>query len=85
MIKNLDKEYITFFSKKSAADVHRIICETHGKIVIAIRMCANWFKLFKNYDFDINDKNIQTLCRYERGRIAERWEKIMKNDRKYFD
>jgi len=41
MIKNLDKEYITFFSKKSAADVHRIICETHGKIVIAIRMCAN--------------------------------------------
>jgi len=30
-----------FLSKKSAADAHRIICETYSKNVIAIRTCTN--------------------------------------------
>jgi len=38
--------------KKSAA--HRIIILTYGKNVIVIRMCVNWFKRFKNSDFDNN-------------------------------
>jgi len=28
-----------FYPKKSAADAHRIICETYGENVIAIRTC----------------------------------------------
>jgi len=57
-----DKEHIRhcllfcFHQKKSAADAHRIICETYGENVVAIRTCANWFKRFKNGDFDISDK-----------------------------
>jgi len=34
--------------KKSAADAHRIIYDTYGENVIVIRICANWFKRFKN-------------------------------------
>jgi len=45
-----------FHQKKNAADAHRIICETYDENVIAIRTCANWFKRFKNGDFDISDK-----------------------------
>jgi len=57
--KEPDKEYIRhyilscFRQKKSAADAHRIICETYDENV---RTCANSFKRFENDDFDINDK-----------------------------
>jgi len=39
-----DKEYCIIFAfcfrqKKSAADVHKIICETYDENVIAIRTC----------------------------------------------
>jgi len=50
---------LPFFHQKSATYIHKIICETHDKNVIAIRMSANWFKRFKNCDFDIDDKNIR--------------------------
>jgi len=55
-----DKEHIRhcflfcFDQKKNDTDIHRIICETYGENIIAIRMCANWFKRFKNGDFDIS-------------------------------
>jgi len=45
-----NKEYILhrflfyFHQKKNATDAHRIICETYGENVIAIRTCVNWFK-----------------------------------------
>lgn len=45
-----------FHQKKSAADSHRIICETYGENIIDVRTCANWFKRFKSGDFDISDK-----------------------------
>jgi len=55
-----DKEHMPLFlfcfQKKSAANAHRIICETYDKNVIANRMCANYCKRFKNGNFDINDK-----------------------------
>jgi len=42
-----------FLLKKSAA--YRFIRETYDENVRAIRTCVNWFKRFKNGDFDIND------------------------------
>jgi len=44
-----------FHQKKNPADAHRI-CETYDENFIVIRTCANWFKQFKNGDFDNNDK-----------------------------
>jgi len=49
----IDKDiYVTvlfcFYQKKSTADAHRIIYDTYGENVIVIRICANWFKRFKN-------------------------------------
>jgi len=35
--------------------MHGIICEMYEN-VIAIRTCANWFKRFKNNNFNISDK-----------------------------
>jgi len=40
----LDKEQLPLFyyhKKKSAANAHRISCETYDENVIAIRMCPN--------------------------------------------
>jgi len=74
--------FVLFLLKKSAA--HRIICETYGENAIVIRTCAKWFKRFENGD--ISDKECSGtpyIC--ARGRIAERWEKIMDSDGKYFD
>jgi len=44
------------FQKKNAVDAYRIIYELYGKTFMVINMCANWFKWFKNCDFDISDK-----------------------------
>jgi len=30
------------FSKKSAADAHKIICETYNENIITIRTCEKW-------------------------------------------
>jgi len=32
----------------------------------------------------ISQKTLWTSCSYGRGRIAERWEKVVKNDGNYF-
>jgi len=58
--------------------------------IIAIRMYANWFKRFKNGDFDISDKELtfRTPCSCGRERIAEKMgkrEKIVGRNGKYFD
>jgi len=55
--------------------MHKIICEMYGENVIAIKTCANWFKKFKNNDFDINDKNASQLWKK-----TERWEEVVEND-----
>jgi len=65
--------------------MHRIICETYRENVIIIRMCANWFNRFKNGNFDIRHKKFRMPCKYKRERIAERWEKCVENNGKYFD
>jgi len=67
-----------FYQKKSAIDARRImrkLCEN----VIVIRTCANWFKRFKNDDFDISNKEHSAVV--ERERIVESRKKV-ENDEK---
>ena len=40
---------------KSAAEAHRMLSNTYGEAAISERMCREWFQLFKNGDFDIQD------------------------------
>ena len=39
--------------KKSAAEAHRLFVERYGEVV---RSCREWFRKFKNGEFDIEDK-----------------------------
>ena len=48
---------IYFFNlKKSAAEAPRLLVETYGKAALSERSCREWFKKFKNSEFDIEDK-----------------------------
>jgi len=38
-IKNI--AFILFYQKKRTTNAHKIICETYGENVIAIKTCAN--------------------------------------------
>jgi len=54
------------FIKKKVLLMHTELFETYGKNIIAIKTCANWFKRFKNSDFDISDKECSG-CNYRIG------------------
>jgi len=81
----LDKEHIyhcflfRFHQKKSAADAHRIICETYDKNVIAIRTSANKFKQVKNSNFYISDKKRSDCSAIVEEDELQKDEKKMKN------
>lgn len=45
-----------FHSKKSAAESHRMLCETYGEHAPSISTCEYWFRRFKSGDFDTDDK-----------------------------
>jgi len=68
-----------FHQKKNTIDTHRIICKMYDENIIAIRTCANWFKRFKNGDFDISDETV------EENELRKDETKIVENDGKYFD
>ncbi|EFN77431.1 hypothetical protein EAI_13541, partial [Harpegnathos saltator] len=44
------------FQKKSAAETHRILVETYGDYALLETTCRDWFRRFKNNDFDVEDK-----------------------------
>ncbi|EFN78223.1 Histone-lysine N-methyltransferase SETMAR, partial [Harpegnathos saltator] len=56
------KEYLQeillhyFFQKKSAAEAHRILVETYSDHALSETTCRDWFRRFKNNDFDVEDK-----------------------------
>ena len=56
------KEYLRgillhyFIQKKSAAEAHRILVETYGEHALSKTTCRDWFRRFKNDDFDLQDK-----------------------------
>lgn len=56
------KEYLRgillhyFIQKKSAAEAHRILVETYGDNALSDTTCRDWFRRFKNNDFELEDK-----------------------------
>lgn len=46
-----------FIQKKSAAEAHRILVETYGDNALSNTTCRDWFRRFKNNDFEIEDKD----------------------------
>jgi len=61
-----------FHQKKNVIDARRIICKIYIYInVIVIRTCVNWFKWFKNDDFNINDKECSVLPREKKLQLEE--------------
>ncbi|KAG5326236.1 MOS1T transposase, partial [Pseudoatta argentina] len=45
-----------FIQKKSAAEAHRILVQTYGDNALSDRTCRDWFRRFKNNDFQFEDK-----------------------------
>ena len=47
-----------FFQKKSAAEALRILVETYGDNALSETTRRDWFRLFKNNDFELEDKEL---------------------------
>ncbi|KAG5319831.1 MOS1T transposase, partial [Pseudoatta argentina] len=59
-----------FIQKKSAAEAHRILVQTYGDNALSDTTCRDWFRRFKNNDFELEDKErSQTLS--ELGKILQ--------------
>ncbi|KAG5313576.1 MOS1T transposase, partial [Pseudoatta argentina] len=43
-------------NKKSAAEAHRILVQTYGDNALSDTTCRDWFRRFKNNDFELEDK-----------------------------
>ncbi|GBP06744.1 Mariner Mos1 transposase [Eumeta japonica] len=46
-----------FNMKKSAAEAHRMRSNTYGEATISEKTCREWFQLFQNGDFDVEDQH----------------------------
>ncbi|KAG5318592.1 MOS1T transposase, partial [Pseudoatta argentina] len=44
------------WEKKSAAEAHRILVQTYGDNALSDTTCRDWFRSFKNNDFELEDK-----------------------------
>ena len=45
-----------FIQKKSAAEAHRILVEIYGNHALSETICRDWFRCFKDNDFDVEDE-----------------------------
>ncbi|KAG5315258.1 MOS1T transposase, partial [Pseudoatta argentina] len=45
-----------FIQKKSAAEAHKILVQTYGDNALSDTTCRDWFRRFKNNDFELEDK-----------------------------
>ncbi|KAG5318165.1 MOS1T transposase, partial [Pseudoatta argentina] len=45
-----------FNMNKSAAEAHRILVQTYGDNALSDTTCRDWFRRFKNNDFELEDK-----------------------------
>ncbi|KAG5319561.1 MOS1T transposase, partial [Pseudoatta argentina] len=45
-----------FIQKKSVAEAHRILVQTYGDNALSDTTCRDWFRRFKNNDFELEDK-----------------------------
>ena len=44
-----------FIQKKSAAEAHKILVETYDDHALLETTCRDWFRHFKNNDFDVEE------------------------------
>ncbi|KAG5325609.1 MOS1T transposase, partial [Pseudoatta argentina] len=49
-------DFHLFRSMKSAAEAHRILVQTYGDNALSDTTCRDWFRRFKNNDFQLEDK-----------------------------
>ena len=51
------REVLIFFfhSKKTAAEAHRELQKVYGDAALSAKTCRNWFRRFKDGDFDVDD------------------------------
>ena len=55
-----------FIQKKFAAEAHKILVETDSDHALLKTTCRDWFRGFKNNDFDVEDKEYSgTSKRFE--------------------
>lgn len=45
-----------FLQNKSTADAHRILVEIHSDNALSDTTCRDWFRRFKNNNFEVKDK-----------------------------
>ncbi len=45
-----------FNLKKSAAESYRLLVEAYGEQALSETTCRDWFRRFKNNDYDLKDK-----------------------------
>ncbi len=45
-----------FNLKKSAAESYRLLAEAYGEQALSETTCRDWFRRFKNNDYDLKDK-----------------------------
>ena len=52
------REVLIFFfhSKKTAAEAHRELQKVYGDAALSETMCRDWFRRFKDGDFDVDDR-----------------------------
>ncbi|GFT92622.1 mariner Mos1 transposase [Trichonephila clavipes] len=43
--------------KKSTAEAHRMLSNTYGRAAISERTCREWFRRFKNGDFEVENQH----------------------------
>ncbi len=46
-----------FHLKKNASESHLLLAEAYGEHAFTEATCRNWFRLFKDNDFDLTDKH----------------------------
>ena len=55
--RNLREVLIFFFhSLKMAAEAHRELLKVHGDAALCETTCRDWFRRFKDGDFDVEDR-----------------------------
>ena len=60
--RNLREVLIFFFhSKKTAAEAHRELQKVYGDAALSETTCRDWFRRFKDGDFDVDDRQPTTL------------------------
>ncbi|KAG5318056.1 MOS1T transposase, partial [Pseudoatta argentina] len=70
-----------FIQKKCAAEAHRILVQTYGDNALSDTTCRDWFRRFKNNDFELEDKERSGIRAIENYCFNGRKEKFFASHR----